>query len=134
MPALAPLVTASPVIQVHVAAALTALAAGTAVTALPKGTSLHRRIGWLFVPAMAVVAVTSLFIMHNGHFSVIHLLTLLTLVTLPYAVIARRRGNIKAHRRSMISLFVGLVIAGAFTLLPGRLMNAVTFGQAQGSR
>lgn len=134
MPTLAPLITASPVIQVHVAAALTALAAGIAVTVLPKGTPLHQRIGWVFVPAMAVVAATSLFIMHNGHFSVIHLLTLLTLVSLPYAVISRRRGNIKAHRGAMIGLFAGLVIAGAFTLLPGRLMNAVTFGQAQGSR
>jgi uncharacterized membrane protein len=32
----------------------------------------------------------------------------------------------------MISIFVGaLVIAGAFTLLPGRVMHAVVFGAAQ---
>ncbi len=134
MPPLAPLAAASPVIQAHVTAALAAVLAGLAVAALPKGTILHQRIGWLFVPAMAVVALTSLFITRNGHFSLIHLLTLLTLVSLPYAVISRRRGNIKAHASAMAGLVLGLVIAGAFTLLPGRMMHAVTFGQAQAAR
>jgi len=134
MPTLAPLAAASPVIQVHVAAALTALLAGLAVAALPKGTALHRRIGWIFVPAMALVALTSLFIMRNGHFSLIHLLTVLTLVSLPYAVVSRRRGNIKAHKSAMAGLVLGLVIAGAFTLLPGRLMNQLTLGQTQAAR
>jgi len=33
------------------------------------------------------------------------------------------------HRNSMVGLFVGaLVIAGAFTFLPGRIMHAVVFG------
>jgi uncharacterized membrane protein len=33
------------------------------------------------------------------------------------------------HRRAMISLFLGaLVIAGAFTLVPGRIMHQVVFG------
>jgi uncharacterized membrane protein len=130
----APLATASPIIQIHVLAALSALTAGIAVMASRKGTSLHRRIGWFFVPAMAIVALSSLFITRDGHFSAIHLLTLLTLVTLPQAVIARRRGNIRAHKSAMIGLFAGLAIAGAFTLLPGRLMNQVTFGQTTAAR
>ena len=131
---LAPLAAASPVIQLHVVAALAALLAGIAVMALRKGTPMHRRIGWVFVPAMAVVALSSLFIMRDGHFSAIHLLTLLTLVTLPRAVISRRRGHIRAHKGAMIGLFAGLAIAGAFTLLPGRLMNQVTFGQPMAAR
>lgn len=80
---LVPLAAASPVIQSHVRAALVALIAGIAVMALRKGTKLHRNIGWIFVPAMAIVALSSLFIMRDGHFSAIHLLTLLALVTLP---------------------------------------------------
>jgi len=33
------------------------------------------------------------------------------------------------HRRVMIGIFSGaLVIAGLFTLLPGRIMHAVVFG------
>jgi uncharacterized membrane protein len=40
-----------------------------------------------------------------------------------------RTGNIRAHGRTMAALFVGgLIIAGAFTFLPGRLMWAVFFG------
>lgn len=128
MPTFAPLAAASPVIQLHVAGAVTALASGLAVALLPKGTPLHRRIGWVFVPAMAVTALSSLAIARSGHYSAIHLLTLLTLVSLPYAVLSRRSGNIPAHRSAMIGLLLGLVIAGGFTLLPGRLMNAVTFG------
>ena len=131
---LVPLAAASPIIQIHVGAALVALIAGVAVLALRKGTKLHRSIGWVFVPAMAIVALSSLFITRDGHFSAIHLLTLLTLVTLPRAVIARRRGNIKAHKGAMIGLFAGLAIAGAFTLAPGRLMNQVTLGQTAAAR
>jgi len=36
---------------------------------------------------------------------------------------------VKQHRNAMISVFVGaLLIAGAFTFLPGRIMHAVAFG------
>ena len=34
----------------------------------------------------------------------------------------------------MIGIFAGLAIAGAFTLLPGRLMHQVTFGQPTTAR
>ncbi len=44
-------------------------------------------------------------------------------------VLAARRGNIRRHGSAMASLFVGaLVVAGAFTLLPGRIMHRVVFG------
>jgi uncharacterized membrane protein len=47
----------------------------------------------------------------------------------PLAVLAARRGRVVTHGRSMMGLFLGaLVIAGAFTLLPGRIMGAVVFG------
>ncbi|WP_376988954.1 DUF2306 domain-containing protein [Bosea sp. R86505] len=134
MPTLAPLAAASPVIQFHVAAALLALASGAVVALIPKGTRPHRRLGWIFVSAMMLVALSSLLIARSGHFSAIHLLTLLTLISLPYAVVSRRRGNIAAHRSAMTGLLLGLVIAGGFTLLPGRLMHAVTFGQAGSAR
>jgi uncharacterized membrane protein len=56
-------------------------------------------------------------------------LSIFTLVTLPLAVWAAHRHEVTAHRRAMIMLFSGaLVIAGLFTLLPGRIMHAVVFG------
>jgi uncharacterized membrane protein len=45
------------------------------------------------------------------------------------SVFLARRGNIHAHRRSMIGLYLGaLLVTGAFTLLPGRIMGRVVFG------
>lgn len=131
---ISPLAAAAPVIQLHVLAAGTALFAGIAVLASTKGTPRHRRIGWIFVVAMAITALSSIFITRDGHFSAIHLLTLLTLVALPRAVISRRRSDIRTHRSAMIGLFAGLAIAGAFTLLPGRLMHQMTFGQPPQAR
>lgn len=131
---LAPLAAAPAIIQIHVAAALLALLAGLTVMLLRKGTALHRRVGWVFVPAMAVVALSSIFITRNGQFSAIHLLTLVTIVTLPRAILLRRRGDIGGHKRAMISLVLGLAVAGAFTLVPGRLMHQVALGQAPAAR
>jgi len=48
---------------------------------------------------------------------------------LPLAVINARRHRVDAHRKAMTMMFTGaLVIAGLFTLLPGRVMHAVVFG------
>lgn len=127
---LAPLLAAPTIMQVHALAALAALAAGLTVLALPKGTPRHRLAGWIFVVGMAVAAVSSAFITSNGRYSAIHLLSILTIVNLPYAIVMRRRGNIAGHRAAMLWLFAGLAAAGAFTLMPGRLMNKVAFGEA----
>jgi uncharacterized membrane protein len=131
MPNLSLLAAAPVKIQLHVAAALTALAIGTALMVGVKGTRLHRTLGWTWVVAMATTAVTSLFIreMNHGAMSWIHLLSGWTIVALPMAVYAARRHKIHMHRRFMTGLFVGgLLIAGAFTFLPGRLLWRVFFG------
>lgn len=127
---LAPLLAAPAVMQLHALAALISLAAGLTVLAMRKGTPRHRLVGWVFVVGMTVTAVSSAFITSNGHYSAIHLLSILTAVNLPYAIIMRRRGNIAGHRAAMLWLFAGLAVAGAFTLMPGRLMNKVAFGEA----
>ena len=44
-----------------------------------------------------------------------------------------RRGNVTAHQASMKGLYLGaLLLAGAFTLLPGRRLNLVLFGPDAG--
>jgi uncharacterized membrane protein len=46
----------------------------------------------------------------------------------PTAYLAIKKGNVKAHKRKMILLYFGaIVIAGAFTLAPGRYLNEVFF-------
>jgi uncharacterized membrane protein len=129
---LAPLLGAPAAIQVHVLAAGAAFMLGVAQLALPKGTVPHRTMGWIWVLLMLVVALSS-FLIHQirlwGSWSPIHLLSIFTLVTLPLAVGHARRGKVANHRWAMLSLFVGgLLIAGAFTFIPGRIMHAVAFG------
>lgn len=124
--------SASPLIQVHAVLAGGAIALGGAQFALPKGTPTHRLLGRVWVAFMAVVAISSFFI-HEirmfGPFSAIHLLSVLVLVALWQAIRLARRGDIARHKKAMIRLYVlALVITGAFTLLPGRLMYKVFFG------
>jgi uncharacterized membrane protein len=129
---LAPLLNASPIIQVHAFAAIAAFVLGIVQLAGPKGTLPHRTIGWTWVTLLAVVAISSFWIDELrviGPFSPIHLLSIFTLVMLPLAVLHARRHRVVQHRRAMISIFFGaLVVAGLFTLLPGRIMHAVVFG------
>jgi uncharacterized membrane protein len=129
---LAPLLAAPSVIRVHALAAMAAFPLGLLQFAAPKGTLPHRTIGRIWVGLMAVVALSSFWI-HEirqfGDFSLIHLLSIFTLVSLPVAVLAAHRHDVAQHRRVMIGIFIGaLVIAGAFTLLPGRIMSRVVFG------
>jgi uncharacterized membrane protein len=129
---LSPLLDASPAIVLHATAAMAAFALGIVQFAAPKGTIPHRTVGWIWVGLMLAVALSS-FLIHEirlwGPWSPIHLLSIFTLVTLPLAVWAAHRHDVARHRRAMISIFLGaLVIAGAFTLLPGRIMHAVVFG------
>ncbi len=129
---LEPLLAASPAIQIHTAAALVALALGTVQVVRPKGGGAHKWMGWLWVALMAVVALSS-FGIHElrlwGPWSPIHILSVITLVGLWGAVRAVRQGRISDHRRIMMKLFwLALIGAGAFTLVPGRLLHQVVFG------
>ena len=116
--------TVPPVVFVHMTAAILALVIGTLQLARAKGTSSHRMIGWTWVVLMFTVAITSLWIPSFLHLTWIHLFTLLTLVSLPYALWRIRRGDVKAHAGAMKGRYIGgLVIAGVFTLVPGRLLG-----------
>jgi uncharacterized membrane protein len=130
---LAPLLDAAPAIPVHAFAAMTAFILGVVQLAAPKGTLPHRTLGWIWVCLMLAVAISSFWI-HEiklvGPWSPIHLLSIFVLITVPLAVWKAHRHQVADHRRIMISIFSGaLVIAGLFTLLPGRIMHAVVFGQ-----
>jgi uncharacterized membrane protein len=128
---LAPLLDAMPPIPLHAFAAMAAFVLGVVQLAAPKGTLPHRTLGWIWVALMAVVAASSFWI-HQirllGPWSPIHLLSIFTLLMLPLGVWRAHRHDVSAHRRTMISLFAGaLVIAGLFTLVPGRIIHAVLF-------
>ena len=126
---LTPLISAPFAIQLHALAALALIPLTIAIFSLPRGSRLHKRLGWAWVLLMAAVAVSS-FAIHEirlwGGFSPIHLLSLFSLVSLLGAILAIRRRNIRRHRAIMLGLVWGALIgAGAFTLLPGRIMHEV---------
>ena len=129
---LAPLLAAPPIIRIHAFAAIAAFLLGAVQLAAPKGTIPHRLVGWSWAGLMLTVVISSFFI-HTirlwGPWSPIHLLSIMTLALLPLAVLHARRHDVRRHRHAMTGLFLGaLVIAGAFTMLPGRIMHAVVFG------
>ncbi len=110
---LQPLLQASPVIQIHAAAALAALALGALQFALPRGGGRHRAMGQIWVGLMAVVALSSFGISglrQVGPFSWIHLLSLYTLFALVRTVLYARQGKITAHRWTMIRLYLGALV------------------------
>lgn len=131
---LAPLLTAPGVVQLHAVAAMIALALGIVQLVAPKGTLPHRALGWVWVLLLLTISASSFWI--HGHswrlwrtWSPIHLLSVFTPIMLLLGVLAARRHDVRAHQRTMTLIFVGaLVIAGAFTFVPGRIMHAVAFG------
>ncbi len=128
-----PLLSADQPVPVHAALALLALFVGVLQFALPKGTVRHRVMGWVWVLSLSAVAVTSFWI-HGlrtfGPFGPIHALSVYALVGLFFAVRHARRGNVAAHRSDMMWIFgTALLVAGAFTLYPGRTMHQVVFGR-----
>jgi uncharacterized membrane protein len=126
---LSPLLSAPPAIQVHVAAALSAVAMGAFLLRLRGGGELHRRVGWTWVALMLVVASSSFAITSSGHFSWIHGLSVVTIATALAGAALARTHRVANHRRTMMNLYwFALVVTGLFTLLPGRIMNAVVFG------
>ena len=129
---LAPLLDAAPAIPFHAFAAMAAFALGLVQLAAPKGTLPHRTLGWIWVALMAFVAVSSFWI-HQirlvGPWSPIHLLSIFTPIMLVVGVMAARGHNVRRHKITMISIFAGaLLVAGLFTLVPGRIMHTVIFG------
>jgi uncharacterized membrane protein len=129
---LAPLLEAEPVIRVHAFAAMAAFVLGGIQLIAPKGTLPHRVVGWTWAGLMLVIAASAFFI-HQirlwGPWSPIHLLAIFTLVMLPVGILRAHRHDVKRHRRTMLGLFIGgLVVAGVFTFVPGRIMYHVVFG------
>jgi len=64
-----------------------------------------------------------------GHFGFIHLLSALVLYLVPAAYFAIKAGNVKKHKSFMIGVYVGgLLVAGGFTLMPGRFLGDLILG------
>lgn len=105
----------------------------------PKGTRVHKIIGWTWVGLVLVAVVTSLF-MHRKvqgvpelfGFSPVHLFSLMALIGLPLGIRAARRKDVLRHRAIMVAVFAGaLLVAGMFAIAPGRILNSVLMGKTE---
>ena len=121
----------SAVVVAHLATVMAALPLGVAQIMLPKGTMRHRTVGYLWCALMVFTALVS-FAIHGINprgLSPIHLFSILTLVVTPLIIINARRGRVERHARAALGLMTGgLIIAGLFTFVPGRLMGALVGG------
>lgn len=119
-------------VQIHLATVVPAFFLGTwLIFFSTKGSRYHRAWGTLYLSLMTVIAIAAIFVrtLHPGHFSWIHIFVPLTLNGVFNAVRKARRKDIKGHRSAMLGLyFSGLIIAGALTFYPGRLMYRLFFG------
>jgi uncharacterized membrane protein len=126
-----PLLDAPTAVQIHVAAVLPAAVLGAYILLNRKGTPWHRALGKVWMVLMAVTSLSSFFI-HQINlfygFSPIHLLSIFTLAGIWRAITTARARNIKAHKATVIGMYLGGIgVAGLFTLVPGRIMHAVVF-------
>lgn len=116
-------------IQVHAVSAVAAVAVGVVQFTAPKGVLPHRVIGYVWVALMVTAAVTAIFIKTTGSFSWIHIFVPVTLVGTVQLALRARRGMTAKHRNTALVLFLAaLLIPGAFSFMPGRLMHQVVFG------
>jgi uncharacterized membrane protein len=129
----------SPLIAVHLTAALGAVATGpVALWARKAGAhrpKLHRAAGYAWVTLMLLTATSAIFIRDyrlpniNGY-TPIHLLIPVVYGMLFLAFWFLAKGNITGHRKTMQRLYIGACgVAGAFTLLPGRYLGNLVLGQ-----
>ena len=130
------ILSAAPIIQMHLIISVLALVLGAYILFARKGTSNHRALGLVWMGLMVLVAASSMWIRGLADypqaglaaFSPIHILSLFTLASVSYAIWAARSGKLKDHKSSIVALYVSLFVAGIFTLYPGRLMGQVLLG------
>lgn len=128
----------TPVIAVHMTAALLAVATGPVALWARRGRAqhprLHRAFGYAWVTLMLVTAVSALFIRdfslpNIAGYTPIHLLVPVVFASLfgAFRMLARR--NVAGHRKVMQLLyFTACIVAGAFTLLPQRYLGQALRG------
>lgn len=120
-----------PLVFFHLITAFAALCLGIFIMLRRKGTGSHRAFGWVWVGLMGSTALATAF-MRDYHLpnlmgiTPVHAFTALVAVGLPRGIWHIRKGNVAAHRKQMKGLFIGgCVLAGVFTLLPGRFLGTL---------
>ena len=120
---------------IHLATILPAVVLGTYLLLSRKGSPLHKALGKLYMVLMLITGAVTLFMpavvgpQLIGHLGFIHLFSLLTFFAVYSAWTGIRQGNVRRHAQAMVGLYIGgVLIAGAFALMPGRQLHHWLFG------
>jgi uncharacterized membrane protein len=129
----------TPVIAIHMTAAIGAIVTGPVALWARKGATkrpkLHRAFGYAWVTLMLATAISALFIFDRslpniGGYTPIHILVPVTFAGLFGAFYYLAKGNVAQHKQIMQRLYFGAcVLAGLFTLLPQRLVGHFVWSQ-----
>lgn len=102
-----------------------------------KGAPIHRLLGKIYLALMMITATAAIFIaaevgptisIAGLRLGLIHLFVALTYLGVFNAIRGVQLGDIRRHKGAMIGTYVGgLLIAGAFTFVPGRVMYNMFF-------
>ena len=114
----------------HVTTVIPCVPLGLYLLIAPKGTTMHKQLGKLWVALMVITATSTLFIHDGMALSWIHIFVPVTYRAAWLIISKARKGDIKGHRNEIVGLYLGaLMIPGVVAfLLPGRLMNVMVFG------
>jgi uncharacterized membrane protein len=90
-----------------------------------KGSRTHKMIGRLWAFSMYFVSMSSFWVreINHGQFSIIHILSVVTIITVTMGIYSAKKQNTAAHKGYMRGSYLGLL--GAFvaaTLVPVRLI------------
>lgn len=120
----------SPLMWAHLLTVLPALLIGTVVMLQRKGTAAHIMLGRAYMLLMLTTAILSFWVrgLNGENLSPIHVLSAWSIVSVIVGWWAIRTGRRRLHQGFMIGLYAGVLIAGAFTLLPGRALGRWLWG------
>lgn len=136
-----PLTSAPWIVQLHAFSAIAAFALGLVQFAGPKGTLAHKTLGAIWIVLMTTISITGIFINPALHgfdlplaqwFSWIHVFVPITLYGVIQGAYFLIRGGpgLRRHAGPFVGIFIGgLIVAGGFAFLPGRIMHQVVFAQ-----
>ena len=118
---------------IHLSAAIWLILSGAVQLLMKKGTKPHKVVGWSWMVAMVVVAISSFGIpgildWFYGY-GPIHLLSIWVLICVVVSLVAVQKGNIRIHKAYTVGAYLGAIGAGiAAMLVPDRLIYNFLFG------
>lgn len=119
----------------HLVTILPAFLIATWLLLRRKGTDNHRLLGKIYMILVLFSAGLTLLMPARvgptlfGHFGFIHGLSVMAFYSIFMGWRAIKAKNVRRHKSAMVGLYVGgMLIAGGFTLMPGRMLHGWVFG------